>query len=407
MSYFRLKFWLFVLSVTVFVGCWLFLFFNHNDHLVKYVPAQAEAYFHTTTQNLLKIPEKQRIFYLSWLEDKSAMSAGRWQSILEHLDEEVGFFSLNGQVFAVAKDTQKTLELISRNETSFTREGKVLFFPRLTVSADKLHETEWFKQTRRKIAFTNFLIYIKDIRTLKIPFVADQPSSPLALAGSAHENTLCLKTHGLTGQEVGRHEKPQISVLPADTSAYFNNIFPGKIVQNAEYSPQNFIFHLLKSLNGAVEFAQTPDGFMIIASQKENPTEQLQSFILNILAQTLPSEKSKLLPDQTTAIQYIADPNAWKFETVVSDYQQQYILTEPKINLDLRLTEVDGQLIINNNFPHESIVSSPANINTTSCSGMFSKNCLYIKPQSAELSNFFNHIVLRTGIFNQNTICID
>jgi hypothetical protein len=396
--FFWLKFSFVIFSFALFGACLIFLFFSHNDTLKNFVPAEADVYLHSTTDKLNSLPDNQRELFADWLEKHSSLSKSAWQTIFNSYRGEIGLFSINQQIFAIAKPTKKIINALDAQNISSLRQRKSLLFPGLQISGEKLVKTAWFNQIKQKVSFSDALIYIKNTAILPLPLSEKRQNDALVISANFSSKWTKLNILGPVGQEIFSKSKRQITMLPTDTIVYFYNILTEKITEKAEFLPQNFKFHLLKSLKGPVEFLETNNGFVVFGLLKYNSTAAIQQNISAILSQMFPTVKPKLLPDRTIAAQLIADPSQWQF---VNNNQQQSVLNEKKLNLNITIDELQKYFSIKNNF---SEVNSK---DSTKINGLFS-SCSIFHNQGAI---FYPVNSLKLFIINKNEnkirVCIE
>jgi len=407
MRFFYLKLSAFLSAVAVAILCLIFLFCNHNDRLIQFVPAEAEAYFHAETRDLLKLPQNQWQTYTAWLAEKSAISAGRWESIFRGLNNEIGIFSINGQVFGVTKNNYRTLGLIARQEMPFTVEKDIIYFPALNISANKLTGAPWFRATRRKIVFSDYVLYLKKLNGNTFPFPSLGTEQPIAAFGNVNDGVLKLKVRGDVGQSIRTKQKPQLTQLPENFNFYFRNINTGTMTQKAEYTTENFRFNLLKLIKGPVEYLDTTAGFTLFANTTDNPLEELKSNLANLLALTEPTRKEKALPDGTVAIQRVVDPSAWQFKETLEDGQSVWELTNVNQENSLSILQ-RGKMYSIKHYPKAS------NPEWTISTDIFDK-CNKFRNESSALLNLkqlskqtsLNNLYLINQSASKLVVCID
>lgn len=409
MRFFYLKLSTFLLAVAIAVLCLVFLFFNHNDRMAQFVPAEAEAYFHAETRDILKLPENQWQTYTAWLADKSGLSTQAWQSVISELNDVVGIFFINGQAFGIANNTERTTALLEQNKISWISTGHAIIFPSISSSsnANVLSQTSWFKQTRRKIIFADYVMYIKKLNGNIFPFPALGTEGSIAAFGGVKNGTLKFKVRGDVGQTANSNLKPQLTKLPDNFNFYFRNINTSAMTQKAEYTTENFRFNLLKLIKGPVEYLDTAAGFTVFAGTADNPLEELKNNIAGLLALTEPTRKEKALPDSTIAIQRIVDPSAWQFKETVEDGQSVWELANANKENSISILQ-RGKMYSIKHYPEAS------NPNWTISTDLFN-NCRKFRNKSSALINFknistqtpLNHLYIINQSAKNLSVCID
>ena len=416
MRFFYAKLFAFLLAVAIAILCLIFLFANHGDNLVRFVPAEAEAYFHAKTRDILKLPENQWQTYTSWLADKSGLPAPAWQSVLTELNDEVGIFTINGQAFGLVKNTPHAQALLNKNlvvgiDSNQSRQSvpknNALIFPALSLSATKLTDTKWFEDTRRKLVFSDYALYLKKLNSNIFPFPALGTEKPIAVFGSVDNGVLKLKVRGDVGQPLRGQQKMQLTNLPDNFNFYFRNINTSTMTQKAEYTAENFRFNLLKLVNGPVEYLDTATGFTLFVGTANNPIEELKQNIAGLLALTEPTKKEKSLPDGTIAIQRIVDPDDWQFKETIEDGQSVWELANVNPENSLSILQ-RGKLYSIKHYPKASNPNWTISTDIMDKCGKFSnKSSTLVNLKKMSHQTSLNHLYLINHSANHLVVCID
>ncbi|NQT49539.1 hypothetical protein HQ571_02480 [Candidatus Kuenenbacteria bacterium] len=424
MHNFWLKFFSFIFAVILFCACFAFLFFNHADNLVKFAPVNAEVYLHSNAKFIERIPEKHFDVYLNWLEEKSTLTKDQWQEFFDNTKGEFGLFTINGQVFGMVRKDDKTLKRFRKGTIAFAENENAIYFPPLKLSESYLTETDWYNGARKRINFSKFTIYSKNFSYLNFPVTSITADSqkPIVIFGDNKEEQLKLTIFGLNNPKTKNFSKQNITLLSEGTNFYGKNVLADNIAQKTEYIPENFNFNLLSIINGPVEFEENQSEFTIYLQKADNDLEVLKSDILNIIAQTVPVEKEKLLPDHSVAVQLIADSSAWNFENknvkrdegVAPDVLE---LNVPEQRINLQLTETDLHYIIKNLFNTKESGATPSSSLTSHDSlqtknipkkcKLFAKSYLYMNLSNTSLSDYFAQAIVINNNPNKTIICID
>lgn len=337
---FWLKFWLFMLSLAVFIGCLVFLFVNHADSLIKNVPAEAEMYVHLKITKD-QFPKDQLVF--NWLEERNAITKEQWARIFGQ-SSNLGLFSVNKQIHGIIPKSKQTQSLLESLNIPFTVEKQVLFFPELAPSQDKMVDQDWFKNIEQKITSAHVIFYVKDPSTLNLNLVSlNKQIEPAVGLVKFRKNKVLITVLGDLGQTIEKKQQSMLTQLPEETQLYLNNIKTDEISQLLGSQPKNFRFNLLTYFHGPVEYLDLGERFMLIVDKEQNSLDSIKNNIKTALSYFYPVEKTKLLPDETTAIHLIADPSIWKFNA-----QQE--LTETRQNLNLKIEETTFNYVILNNL---------------------------------------------------------
>ncbi|MEK7512539.1 MAG: hypothetical protein AAB575_06060 [Patescibacteria group bacterium] len=389
MRNFWIKTSLFLFSLLVFIAGITFLLLNHHDHLVNFVPAEAELYVNADSNVFNKLSEEKKLLLTSWLTNKSSLNAEKWRTILEDANAEIGIFSINGQIFGLLKKTKQTAALINNQTENIQTKDNVIYFPSLKISNDKLTSQAWFKTAYKKISFQPLRLYAKNISAfnLMLPNIPGMNNEAVTILGKIKTDKIKLTVFSQSDVDLGTKLKTRLKTVPSDTQIYFHGIATNKINQEFEYIAGNLSFHILKSINGPIEYLKTTADFQIFADKSLNSLVDLNKNITKDLAMTFPVEKLKALPDGTLATQYIADPSIWNFETIATDAFAGEILREPRLGYDLSITSADKYYIIESKSNKPSLATQ---LNITpyfrKCS-MFNRNGeIYLNYNTDKLS---------------------
>ena len=397
MRIFWIKISLFLFSVLIFIAGIAFLLFNHNDHLVNFVPAEAEVYLNADSNAFNKLSEEKKLLVLGWLADRSGLNETAWRIILENTHSEIGIFSINGQIFGLLKKTKQTEALISNQTENFQIKNNIIYFPSLKISNGNLAGQTWFAAAYKKISFKPLHLYAKNISALKLPLakITGLNDAAITILGKISANKIKFIVLSQSDFDMGNKQKTKLKTVPSDTQVYFNNITTNKINQEFEYIAHNFSFHLIKSINGPLEFLKTHEQFQIFADKNLNLLADLRKSVLNALAMTFPVEKLKALPDGTLATQYIADPATWAFETIATDAFAGEVLREPRLGYDLQIIDSDKYYII------KSKSNNPSDVTQHNITPYFRKCSMFNRNGEIYL-NYNNMIPSPIVIINKN-----
>lgn len=405
MRLFWIKISLFLFSVLIFISGVVFLLFNHRDHLINFVPAKAEIYLNTNSRQFSKLSEDKKSLSLTWLENRSGLGAEKWRTILENAHSEIGLFSINGQVFGLMKETKRSLPLILQQTTNVSVKNNIIYFPELKLSGENLSEQKWFNDVYKKISFRPIHLYAKNASSFKLglPNLSGSEKSGIAILGKISKSKIKLTLIGSNSALTTDKRKPQLKLVPSDTKIYFNNISAAELNQEFEYTPENLDLHILKSINGAVEYLKTSNSFQILVDKNKNSFADLQETVLKNMALTFPAEKSKFLPDGTVSTQYIADPSLWKFEVIATDAFGADVLREPRLGYDIEMSVLGDSIIISSDN-HKPFDENYLNISPyfTKCSIFGAKGKVYFNYNN----DLTKPIVVISKNNNQTHVCL-
>lgn len=340
------KLFLQTFSIICAIAGLIFIFNFHFDSLIRFAPSNAEVYINFNPSELTKLNAKQRDAALRWLEINSDINSAAWQNIFSNVKHEISLFMVNGKVFGIARDNKQMEKTLTAGNISFVKQDNVLYFPKLIVLPTRISATDWFKQSGQRINLSDFSIYLKNLSYLNIPLATAEQRQPLAITGKIKDDSVLLNVYGDAGQSAPSTLSRQIKTLPLTTNIYLRGMSIDQISQNAPFSRQNFQFLLLQSLKGPVEYLNTDKGFLVYALKEGNSFQQLENSTLTIISNILPTKKSKLLPDNTIAVNLVIDPKAWQFKQI---NENTVNLLEPRLDLNMTIKQTDNLMIINNN----------------------------------------------------------
>ncbi|MBT5502948.1 hypothetical protein HN858_03125 [Candidatus Falkowbacteria bacterium] len=416
MRNFWFKFWTFILAVLIFIGCWLFLFSQNHDYLVKFTPQSAEIYFNSQTQIINNLETAKKDYFFNWLTDRSGLASDTWKNILTKSSKQISFFTINGQIFALTKENEDLTDYLNQSNVRYLQQDKHIYIPELNIDQLNLEKTEWFNQIKPKFYFNSFYIYLKKLSLLNIPFTFDaETNQPLLIQGKNKNNlvTLTVNDNIITKN----HKIVPILSVPKDYISIINGIELKNLDQNAEFKPENIMFHILKNISGPFVLENQPGMNVLTIDSQKNDLSELQKQISQILAFIYPSKVTKTLPDWSVATQFIADPNYWQFEQDEQSEQSEQIDTTQTFRINkqnqpfkLKIDANDNKLIIIfQNGIEEPTQSEQVEIGPLlkKCSKFGNKSYIMINPKQFPSLNQLKQITVANKSFNRTTICID
>ncbi|MBT5338348.1 hypothetical protein HOL46_03765, partial [Candidatus Falkowbacteria bacterium] len=283
MRNFWFKFWTFILAVLIFIGCWLFLFSQNHDYLVKFTPQSAEIYFNSQTQIINNLETAKKDYFFNWLTDRSGLASDTWKNILTKSSKQISFFTINGQIFALTKENEDLTDYLNQSNVRYLQQDKHIYIPELNIDQLNLEKTEWFNQIKPKFYFNSFYIYLKKLSLLNIPFTFDaETNQPLLIQGKNKNNlvTLTVNDNIITKN----HKIVPILSVPKDYISIINGIELKNLDQNAEFKPENIMFHILKNISGPFVLENQPGMNVLTIDSQKNDLSELQKQISQILA---------------------------------------------------------------------------------------------------------------------------
>lgn len=356
MNNFAIKLYLFFLAIILFVGCSTFLLLNHVDTLDQYVPGEAETYLHVNINSTYKLNADKKDHILNWLESKSTINKEGWQQILLNIDNEIGFFSMNGQIFALTKENKSLSNYLVQEKQSFTQKDKAIIIPALNLTQTALTDQAWYKSLKNKITFSDFVIYSKDLGKLEktVPLLKTSGLYPIAAFGDIHRNKVTFDVIGNVGQTKTRLTKSNIKEIPTGTKLYLRNI-KAKTIASMKVPGETLELSIIKLLTGPIEYLKKEGGSIIYINKTQNNLNELKSSILNTVALLHPVEVERELPDGTIGIHLVADEGLSDyFDQVGNKWGTLAESEEYPFQFDLIVEETEKNLIVTLNNPEKS-----------------------------------------------------
>ena len=410
MHNFWLKFWTFVVAVLIFIGCWSFLFSQNHDYLVKFTPQSAEIYFNAPSQIINNLEIAKKDYFFNWLSDRSSLTPETWKEIVNKSSKQISFFTINGQVFSLTKQTQDLTNYLEESNVRYLHQDKHVYIPELSTNQLNLEKMDWFKQVKPTFYFNSFNIYLKKLSLLNIPFTFNaETNQPLLIQGKNKNNliTLTVADNIITKN----HKILPVLSIPSDYISLVNGIELKNLDQNAEFKPENLMFHILKHITGPFILENHTEINILTINNQKNDLQELQNQISQILAFIYPSKTNKTLPDGSLATQFIADPNYWQFE------QDEQITALKTIHINkqnqpfkLKIVSTDDNLVVTFQPEGEELTQSEqmeiAPI-LKKCSRFWNRSYILINPKQIPSLNQLRQITVANKSFNRTTICID
>jgi hypothetical protein len=400
--YLRITFYAFISLITI--GCLFILFFSHPDNLARFVPAEATLYLHSQNNFLDKLPNNQKNLFLAWLEKKSTLTQSQWDQIIKEKTKEFALFTINGQFFGLTETNPNLKNTLEKTKISFTEVNNHLYIPAIKTNNTTITKESWYTNIRKHFNLSSLTIYLKNPRAMDIPTALINTNElPVVITNTTIQKTNCYNLHGQIGFTNKTKEPAHFSITP-DTKIYFNN-FPAKeISQKVDYTLNNFPLLLLKTLKGSMEFVNTTDNFAIRVPKKENSLKEIQNNIKFILAQTKPSEKEKLLPDETIATQLIADSTQYLFSEVDNNHQQ-IKLDEQNFEINIKTKEKDHYIFSNSIFLNTKLTSNSNSNNPLS--HKTNQGLFYLNPTTPQATKSLPAVWLLNKNPHNISICIE
>lgn len=353
MNNFAIKLNLFLVSVILFAGCSVFLLFNHVDTIDKYVPGEAETYLHVNINSTHKLKTEKKDHLLNWLESKSTINKEGWENLLLNVKNELGLFSMNGQIFVITKENRKLSAYLAQEKQSFTQKDKTIIIPALNLTQSSLIDQDWYQKVNAKVTFSDFVLYSNDLGKIEktVPLLKTPDLYPIAAFGDIHRNKVTIDVIGNVGQAKTKLAKSNIKEIPSKTRLYLRNIDANTI--NALTVPEESLeLSIINFLNGPIEYLKNEAGCVIYVNKEQNNIDNVKSSILDTIGLLHPVEIEKELPDGTIGIHLVADSSLSEYFAQVGNKWGN--LTEQEeypFQFDLSVEELEKNLVITLNNP--------------------------------------------------------
>ena len=401
MNKFAIKLSLFLLSVVIFIGCSVFLLLNHVDTIDKYVPGEAETYLNVNIHSTYKLTAEKKDHLLNWLESKSTINKESWGNLFLNVKNELGLFSMNGQIFVITKENKELTTYLAQEKQSFTKNDKALIIPALNLTQTSLIDQDWYNSLKNKITFSDFVLYSKDLGKLEktVPLLKTPDLYPIAAFGDIHKNNVTLDVIGNVGQAKTKLTKANIKDIPAGTKLYLRNI-EAKTITSLKVPGENIELSIIKLLNGPIEYLKNEEGCVIYIDKTQNNLAELKSSILDTVALLHPVEVEKELPDGTIGIHLVADKGLSEyFAQAGNKWGTLTERDESPFQFDLVVEETENNLVITLDNPQKD------ELITSKC-----KLPKFRKSSSLYLSTnipAWNNVLIQNKNQTELTICID
>lgn len=340
MNKFFLKFYLLIFGILFFISGALFLILNHVDTIYRFVPAEAENYLHIKPKLINELSDSQKTEIYLWLKNHSSLSETAWKNLFASKQTELGLFSLNGQIFGIARNNKLIKLALTTNNISYIENRRVLYFPEIVMENKYLNQKNWFKNVHQRICFKDFILYSHNLNALQLnmPLLKNTELPVTTFLGNFDDQTVIIETLGNVGQQKVASTHDLLKTLPESTLGYFRNL---RIEEIAKFNAvsDNFELSIIQKLGGGIEYYQDNNGSQAKITKADALLEQVKKAVLSSLAQLYPSRKVRILPDGTAAINLIADEQTWEFiEFAPGNWilQEKEASEEPKIKLSLK-----------------------------------------------------------------------
>jgi len=410
MPHFFIKLYLFIFTIILCIAGLLLLLTNHSDQLAKYVPNDAETYFHCELKDFLALKPDWQFAFVNYLSEHSALTYSDWRAVIEAEPSELAIFSLNGQFFLLVPDDKGVRNLLDETKISRTRIKNAVFFPEIAVDPDTTQKN-WIKEASPAVNFSQFLFLGKDMSKFSWPLTVE-PNDSFSIKANIKGSRLDLKLTNSKPMPMNPEGNTKvIKLLPNETKIYLHNISKDLYSYEAESTPDNLTYLLLKSLNVAEFYLPAPIGdsnhkFAMVFDKSTETPANIEKVLAETLAKMFPLEQTKELPDRSSATHLIADTEQWQFH--LENGRKQLI--KPDLSLAFELYDQPDQLILVSNitegdlFLLKNLVYQDSRISL--CPIASQRNSIFVNPGILGIKDI-NNLFIEQKSTTKFSICID
>jgi len=322
-----------ILGVSVLV-----LFSKQPDTLSEYVPVESEWYFHSTGKTLLKFNEKLDSLPKNFQFALTELTNSQIDYLVEQKINEFGLFYYKNNYFLLAPAQPASFTFAQNNKLNYLHNNSVILMSKTNFDFNLQQiQNNTFKKQRKIWDFSSFQFYLNKGPLIFAKLINTSKFTAETLYGTIKQNQVCLssktKTKLLT-------TNPQLLNLVNLQQTFYIN---GLIAENLGFQvspnyPNDLLWLFLGNISGPIELLQTQNKNFILGFDAQNNS---LAKIKQILSFHYPNSQQKLLPDQTSAIHLIADPE--KF------YLQNEVILDKNKNKLLYLVNLDKKTFVTNN----------------------------------------------------------
>lgn len=361
-----------IFLILIIVTAVSLIFLAHHDKLAKYVPADSSLYIHTYPQNINKLEIQHQSTVYSLLNNLG-LSNQQAQKVIELAKKEIAFYKQPYSDFQIITFVdQDLINFLQQNNISFVQQDKVIYFPKINNNLSYQTEnslTDLAQFRNKNINFSLAYFYFSGKEPLFLPnFVQKESIEPFLGYIYLKNNNIIAKTN-LPMKLTSTYNKNINYILQnqiENCDLYTKNIdYSTLSVNKVSKIPENIKYAILKDVGETVEFLDfNQEKFAFTTYYSKQTLQLLQQSIINEIAMLLPEEQKKTLPDDTIAVNLVANPDLWSFTQ--TDNSNYYLKVE-KLNLDINITIQHNLILVTNNyqindlFENNSTNSQPLN----------------------------------------------
>jgi hypothetical protein len=329
----------FVLICLILIALGGFFILNyHKDSLKNQVPAEVSLYIHSYPQVINSLPSK----YFSLISanlNKSGLTEDELQNIFKLATKEIAVFKTPGSGYQIITFYNQPLEaLLRQNRIQFTKCGETIIFPSTNNACVQNSLAKNVNYSPSKWNFSKLTLYYSSQEALFFPeyleknymkpffaylYEKESFNQPYYFIKTDLTTDLAFEPKQSYEKETGAEEK---------TTLYAQSLDFSKLNLQVGNTRGNFKYQLLQAIGKVYQMMNYEGDSMAVVAEKS--VGELESVIKKRLSYLAPSEEIKLLPDNTQAINLVANPNVWEFETASNG---ERLLAVKKLNLAFKL----------------------------------------------------------------------
>ncbi len=404
----------FTLGVILAIGALFFLLFVKTDTLIKNIPGEAEIYFHTEKNFINNLKSEHKQTFLKYVAQKTATTEDFWQTLLQKRGnfELAGFFQQE-ELTMVLPAKKYLQEYLQSNQVEYFKSNGVIYFPATFIGNYSFAQKDWVKKQRSFPQFSANSIYIENFNALPI---AGNLKTPFALSHAPQKADIYQNQNHLqiifSDEQSPNSRNIEFSSIfdapPADSLVYWRGIKSDNIYFDLPYSTSSFDYLLFSVIEEEFEYYKNQSGSLLVLDSS-NDLNAIKTRISEIFANLSPNTKIKVLPDQSKAYHLIADPAKWQFVNKSTSNPQFEQLSSPQLGIDLRIYQLNKQIIITKNLNLAEYYDSHQ-VNTLDLSQYNINdgvNLAYFNIKTLLNSSSSQHLVFIRENNGKTSVCID
>ena len=384
----KIIFVLFCLFLIILSG--LFFVYYHKDTLKNYVPAEVSLYIHTYPHEI------NRLFVENYDLEQVVLGLFDDQAQIKKLliltDKEIAIIKPVNQDYRILTfQTPALVDELNKDKIPYKICDSVIVFPETNNFCD---QPKLIYQPKR-LNFAKATIYFTGKEPLFLPNFIDRsyvtPFYAYLSRPKFFKNTKLYLETTLAGELMSKNTaKKQFSVNSSQKPRFeLYNVDLSKLTLKASIIPENFKYQLLQNFSQINYFADFDDKFVLVVGGLS--LKDTQTVIKKRLAFLMPQERKKVLPDDTIAINLIANPAYWDFAYDNGAWQ----IEEPRQNIKIQMKQIENAVLITNNL----------DINLVNYKDFSSDN--YCAQAPSEFIYHYNSLTVQVANDNKIELCLN